>query len=226
MEPLVSLIAASTTLVGSHFAMSHPLRAGMVAVLGERGFQAVYSIVSLAALGWMYFAFKAMAPAVPYWPGFDDVSWAVASVLTLVAMVLLGGSFAGNPALPAPGAQAAARQEPRGVFRVTRHPMMWSFALWAAAHIIAAPTSRTLVVAIAILILALMGAHLQDRKKEALMGVAWAGWEAKTSYWPRVGALFSVGWLWWLVGTALWLAFTYAHIHPSGWAAGIWRWVV
>ncbi|WP_137680580.1 NnrU family protein [Aurantiacibacter suaedae] len=226
MDPLTSLLAACVTFVGSHFAMSHPLRPAIVGALGEKGFQAVYSLVSLAEFVWIYFAFKAVAPSIPLWPGFDDVSWALASALTLVAMVLLAGSFVGNPALPAPGAAEAAAKEPRGVFRVTRHPMMWAIGLWALGHLIAAPTARTLVVASAIGFLALVGAHLQDRKKEALMDEAWAGWEARTSYWPKLGKLFSVGWLWWLIGTALWLAFTYAHIHPSGWAAGVWRWVL
>ena len=226
MDPLTSLLAACVTFVGSHFAMSHPLRSAMVATLGEKGFQVVYSLVSLAAFVWIYLAFKAVPPSVPLWPGFDDVSWALASVLTLVAMVLLAGSFVDNPALPAPGAVEAAAKEPRGVFRVTRHPMMWAIGLWALAHLIAAPTARTLVVASAMGFLALVGAHLQDRKKEALMGEAWTGWEARTSYWPKLGKLFSVGWLWWLIGLALWLAFTFAHIHPSGWAAGVWRWVV
>jgi len=225
MDPLLSLILACAVFVGSHFAMSHPLRAPMVRVLGANGFQGVYSLVSLAAFVWIYFAFKAVAPIVPLWPGFNDVSWAVASVLTQVAMVLLAGSFAGNPALPAPSAEAAARSEPKGVFRVTRHPMMWAIGLWALAHLIAAPTSRTLVVASAMGLLALLGAHLQDRKKERLMGEAWAGWEARTSYWPRLGVLLSVGWTWWVIGAVLWLAFSYAHIHAAGWAAGVWRWV-
>lgn len=225
MDPIYSLILACCVFVGSHFLLSHPLRAPMVGVLGEKAFQGVYSLVALASFAWIYFAFKAVPVSVPLWAGFDDVSWAVGSALTLVAMVLLAGSFTGNPALPAPGAAAAARREPKGVFRVTRHPMMWGTGLWALAHLIAAPTGRTLVTASAIGLLALLGAHLQDRKKERLMGEAWAGWEARTSYWPRVGQLFSVGWLWWLIGAALWLAFTFGHIHVGGWAAGIWRWV-
>jgi len=225
MNPVHLLILACTVFVGTHFLLSHPLRTPLVGMVGEKAFQGVYSLVALASFVWIYFAFVAAPVSVPLWPGFDDVSWAVASVLTLVAMVLLAGSFAGNPALPAPGAEAAARREPKGVFRVTRHPMMWAIGLWALAHLIAAPTGRTLVVASAMGLLALLGAHFQDRKKEHLMGEAWAVWEARTSYWPRLGLLFSVGWLWWLIGTALWLAFTYGHIHAGGWAAGIWRWV-
>ncbi|MCB2083519.1 MAG: MFS transporter [Sphingomonadaceae bacterium] len=226
MEPaLLSLTAASTALVGSHFAMSHPLRAGMVRMLGQGGFMAVYSLVSLAFMAWMFFAFRAVPPAAPLWGGTGDAVWVVASLLTLVAMVLYAGSMSGNPALPAPGAEKAARAGPKGVFRVTRHPMMWGFALWALGHIVAAPTPRTLVVALAVLILALVGAHMQDRKKAALMGEAWAEWESKTSYWPRWGRLLSVGLFPLIGGTAIWLAATWAHMPLGSWDAGIWRWL-
>ncbi|MXP10643.1 NnrU family protein [Pseudoblastomonas halimionae] len=226
VDPLAELVAASVAFVGSHFAMSHPLRAPMVRVLKPFGFMLVYSAASFATLFWMVSAFGNAPVTTPLWPGFGDFSWMVASVLTLVAMVLLAGSFAGNPAFPQPGAEKlAATKQPKGVFAVTRHPMMWAFALWAVAHIIAAPTARTLVVATAIGILALVGAHLQDRKKEALLGDAWAAWEAKTSYWLRWGKLLTTGWLWWAIGLALWLGITHAHQAMGGWAAGVWRWV-
>ena len=225
MNPLHLLILACVVFVASHFLLSHPLRAAVVGAVGEKPFQGVYSLVALASFVWIYFAFRTVPASVPLWPGFDDVSWAIASLLTLAAMVLLAGSFAGNPALPAPGAEAAALREPKGVFLVTRHPMMWSIGLWALAHAIAAPTGRTLVVASAMALLALVGAHVQDRKKEGQMGAAWAEWEAKTSYWPRLERMFSVGWRWWAIGAALWLGFTYGHIHAGEWAAGLWRWI-
>ena len=147
--------------------------------------------------------------------------WIVASIITLLALVLFAGSLIGNPALPAPNAEKAALQAPSGVFKVTRHPMMWGFGLWAFAHLIAAPTSRTVVVALAIGVLALIGARLQDRKKELLMGDAWRQWEANTSYWPRLGRIFSVGIVPWIGGIAIWLGATWWHTMD----AGVWRWV-
>ena len=223
---LTELIAASVAFVGSHFAMSHPLRGPMVQVLGERGFQAAYSLISLAAFAWMYLAFGRAPASTPLWAGYDDVSWAIASVLTLAAMVLLAGSLmARNPALPMPGAQNAARSEPTGALKVTRHPMMWGFALWAVAHLIAAPTARTMVVALAILVLALVGSHMQDRKKRGQMGAAWSLWVSRTSFWPRWVRLPSIGIGPWLVGIALWLAFSWLHVPLGGIPAGIWRWL-
>ncbi len=226
MDPaLTSLVAACAALVGTHFAMSHPLRAVMVRALGAAGFQIVYSLVSLAALAWIYLAFTAVgAPSVPLWSGYDDFSWGVGSALALLGMVLYAGSFRGNPAMPAPGAEQAARAEPAGVFRVTRHPMMWGFALIALGHLVAAPTARTLVVMTSMIVLALVGARLQDGKKQALMGDAWRAWESKTSFAPRWSYLLEVKPALWLAALGLWLAVTWLHAPAGGIAAGIWRW--
>ena len=225
-QALVSLLAASLAFVGMHFALSHPLRAPLVGALGENGFRALYSLVALATFVWAAMAFRAVGPGgVPLWNGSGDVLWAIATVIMLIATVLLAGSFQRNPALPDPRAAAHAAQDTHGVFHVTRHPMMWSIALWAATHILLSPTPRQIILAGAIGLLALLGAHLQDRKKESQMGEAWAGWEERTSYWPRFGGLARAGAIAWIGGLIIWLAATYGHIHANGIPAGIWRWL-
>ncbi|MBL4717477.1 MAG: MFS transporter [Erythrobacter sp.] len=225
-QALVSLLAASLAFVGMHFALSHPLRAPLVGALGENGFRALYSLVALATFVWAAMAFRAVGPGgLPLWNGSGDALWAIATVIMLIASVLLAGSFQRNPALPDPRAAAHAAQDPHGVFHVTRHPMMWSIALWAATHILLSPTPRQIILAGAIGLLALLGAHLQDRKKESQMGEAWAGWEERTSYWPRFGGLARAGAIAWIGGLIIWLAATYGHIHANGIPAGIWRWL-
>ncbi|MDE2560690.1 MAG: MFS transporter [Sphingomonadales bacterium] len=228
MNPaLVSLAAAAIAFVGTHFAMSHPLRAPMVGTLGEAGFMGVYSLVSFATFAWMAMAFRAASPSPVAIEGTYGLAvWVLASVLTLVALVLFLGSLRGNPALPDPrAAEGLDHREPAGVFRVTRHPMMWGFGLWAIAHLLVAPAGRTLIIGLAILILALLGAHLQDRKKEALMGAGWQAWEAKTSYWPRWSKLAGAGPVLWIAALAIWLGVTWAHDWLSAIPAGVWRWV-
>ena len=220
---IITLIAANVAFVGSHFAMSHPLRAPLVKALGAGGFQIAYTVVSFATLAGVYFAFIAAPPADL--PGSGEAGWIAATIITLPAMILLAGSFIGNPALPTPMAEAQARAEPGGVFTVTRHPMMWAIGLWAASHLILFWSTRTLVTALAMGILALVGARFQDAKKEALMGAAWAQWESKTSYWPRLGRLLSVGAVPLVAGTALWLAGSYIHLWRAGIPAGVFRWI-
>jgi len=222
-EALFNLIAANTAFVGTHFAMSHPLRTLMVNTLGALGFQIVYSLVSLATLGWVYLAFKA-APGADL-PGSGDIGWIIATALTLPAMILFAGSVIGNPALPTPMAEAQARAQPRGVFRITRHPMMWGFGLWALSHIILWWSWRSVMTALAIGILALVGAALQDRKKERLMGEAWQQWERGTSYWPRLSGFAQAGALAWIGGLVLFVGLSWLHIRAGGIPAGIWRYL-
>lgn len=220
---IITLIAANIAFVGTHFAMSHPLRAPMVKAFGAGGFQAAYIVVSFATLGWVYFAFIAAPPADL--PGSGEAGWIIATLITWPAMILLAGSLIGNPALPTPMAEAQARAQPKGVFLVTRHPMMWGIGLWAFSHIALLWSTRTMVTALAMGVLALVGARLQDAKKEALMGEAWDQWSAKTSYWPRWGKFFSLGAVPLLAGTVLWLAGSWVHLWRAGIPAGVWKWI-
>jgi len=220
---MLELIAANAAFVGTHFAMSHPLRGPLVKALGALGFQIAYSIVSFATLGWVYFAFTAAPPADL--GGSGEVGWIIATALTLPAMVLLAGSVLGNPALPTPTAEQDARAEPKGVFTITRHPMMWGFGLWALSHMILFWSTRTMITAFAMGFLALVGAKMQDRKKRAQMGDAWAEWESRTSYWPRLSSFATAGVVPWVLGLVLFAGLSYLHITISGIPAGIWRWI-
>jgi uncharacterized membrane protein len=149
----------------------------------------------------------------------------------LLASILFVGSLVGNPALPGPHEPRAAPGEARGVFAVTRHPMMWGFALWGLCHIAIFPDPANVILAGAIALLALVGAALQDRKKERLQPERWRAWQAKTSYWPFAAIVSGRARLDryrphdWAGGIVLWLIATWVHIPLSGWEAGIWRWL-
>jgi len=228
MDGTGQVFAAAVAFVGTHFALSHPLRTPLVARLGERGFAGLYALVAAATLIWLILAYRAAPPTAPLWAVGDGL-WALVSLVMLVASVLLMGSLIGNPAMPGPPGELPA--EAKGVFAVTRHPMMWGFALWGLCHIAVFPVAANIIVAGAITVLALVGARLQDAKKERLQPDRWRAWEAKTSYWPfaaiaagraRFGGFRPhdiAG------GVVIWLAATWAHIPLAGMAAGVWRWV-
>ena len=232
MQPMSLLITTCALFVGSHLLLSHPMRAGLAGRLGERGFMIVYSIVAIATFVLIVQAWRGMPPEPPLW-AVDDPLWILASLLVLVASILFMGSLIGNPAMPAPNAAAAAQAAPRGVFAITRHPMMWGFTLWALAHALVMPTPGQIVLSATIAFLALVGSAGQDAKKARLMGDSWRHWAARTSFvpfarqvagttpWgdalPRGHALFG--------GIVLWLAATWAHGALGFMVAGIWRWV-
>jgi uncharacterized membrane protein len=224
------VVAAAVAFVGTHFLLSHPLRPGLVRRLGERGFLLAYSLVAAVTLGWLVQAYRA-APMTPLlWP-VGDAIWAGATAVMLLAAVLLMGSLVGNPALPTGGAPASVPGEARGVYAITRHPMLWAFTLWGLVHAAVYPVAANLVLVAAVIVLSLVGAAMQDRKKARLRPGDWRAWEARTSFWPFAAVAAGRARLTGFGGHALgggvvlWLAATWAHIPLAGWPAGIWRWV-
>jgi uncharacterized membrane protein len=219
----LNLVAASILFVGSHFLMSHSLRAPLVRRFGANGFMAIYSIVSLATFVWMIFAFLGAPKADIFWP-VGDVAWVIASSLTLVAAVLFSGSFIRNPSLPGmPDALAA--QTPSGVFKATRHPMMWGFALWGIGHILVAPRIDNFIFAGSLVFLALVGSKAQEIKKTRLMGGQWVSWLRRTHFFVRPAALLRVGIGPWVAGTVIWVVATWAHPYWGVGGAGLFRWI-
>jgi uncharacterized membrane protein len=173
-------VAAAAAFVGTHFRLSHPLGRPIVDIVGSTAFLGLYSAVAAATLTWLALAYRATPAGAPLWP-VDGGLWAAATAVMLLASILLMGSLVHNPALPNPGSPAQVPAEAQGVYAVTRHPMIWSFTLWGLCHIAVYPVPANLVLAVAIIILALAGAALQDRKKEALQPDTWPVWERKTS---------------------------------------------
>jgi uncharacterized membrane protein len=224
---LIKLMLASAAFVGSHLVMSHPLRAGLVQRLGEKGFLGLYSLISFATMGGMVVSFRAVGPAgALLWDGSGNGPWMLASLLTLLGITLLIGSLKGNPAAPQVDPAMVAHARATGVYAVTRHPMMWGMALWAIAHALVSPSPRVLVLTLAIGALALLGAAGQDAKKKALLGEAWAHWQGQTTYWPRLTRLGAIPPAQWALGLVVWLGATYGHVHGVPVLAGLWRWLL
>ena len=221
MSPIAQLELAALAFVGSHFALSHPLRAPLIRRLGAKGFLGVYSLVAFATLGWMIWAAYKVPRGAPAWdPG--PASWIVATLLVWLGSILFAGSHKNNPALPHPDEAMKPVGEPWAVFRLTRHPMMWGFGLWAIAHAIVNPTPAGLILSEAIGVLALVGAALQDQKKKRLYGPTWTEWAAKTSFLPFGRGLAYPGTMATVAGTLLFLVASWAHGALGYRPAGFW----
>ncbi len=232
MIPLLNLALATLAFVGLHLILSHPLRKSLARTLGESGFLGFYSFVALITFGWMVWA-RLAAPPEPFWWIAPQGLWDLGTLVMLFASILLLGSLRGNPAAVDPARQRRMPDRPLGVYAITRHPMMWSFMIWAVVHIILWGSAPNLIVSSGILLLALTGSLGQDVKKRRLMGPDWIEWRRKTAYVPFAGQF--AGRIPWgdawpgafatLGGIVLWLAATWAHAQTGGPAAGIWRWI-
>jgi uncharacterized membrane protein len=213
---MLTLALACVAFVGTHFLLSHPLRPGLAARLGERRFQILYSVIALITLGAMIWAYHSIGRQDPLW-SIGEAGWIAATILMWFASILLVGSFVGNPALP--GARRVSA--PRGVLAITRHAMMWSFAIWAVVHLALVATPKAMQLDGAILVLALGGSVGQDAKKRKLMGARWHEWAAQTTFIPFGRGVKSPGTFALVGGTLLFVVATWLHPIP----VGIWRWI-
>lgn len=215
-----AVLLFAVLFVGTHLLMSHPLREPLARRLGPRGFTAAYSAVSFATFIPLILARRAVEAEEWLWQP-SQALWIVVALLMLFASILLVGSFVRNPAMDTMTKPDAPIAAPHGVFRITRHPMMWSFALWAIGHLTVHPQPSAMLLAAAILILALVGAAGQDVKKRKLLGERWAEWEARTSYLPFARGIASPGWPATIGGIVLFLLATWLHPLP----VGVWQWL-
>jgi uncharacterized membrane protein len=215
-------ILAAISFVGTHFLLSHPLRQPLINRLGDKGFSAIYVIVAFATLGLTIWLYHRIGRERPLWDQGDPL-WIVATLLMWFASILLVGSFQGNPSFPRhPGSKpVAAIPPPKGVFSITRHPMMWSFAIWAIVHAAVVATPKAFILDAAILILALGGSALQEGKKRAQLGEAWHDWALKTAFVPFTRGAAYPGTIAVVGGTLFFLLITWVHPIP----AGVWRWI-
>src|SRR3546814_11242171 len=127
------------------------------------------------------------------------------------------------------------RRPPRSTLTDTLFPYTTLFrsALWAIAHVMVMPTPGQIILSATIVFLALVGSAGQDAKKARLMGDAWRGWAARTSFvpyarqvagrapWsdtlPRGHALFG--------GIVFWIVATWAPGALGAMGAGSWWWM-
>jgi uncharacterized membrane protein len=212
MTPTLMLALASAAFLATHFVSSTPLRAALVAKIGEWPYVGLYSAVAFLTLGWMAWAF-AQAPREALFSGFREISL----VLMPIAFVLLACGFGRNPTLVGADKLLKSEQPARGMIRVTRHPIMWGFMLWAAAHILARGDVKALIFFGSFLLVAGIGTLAMDARKRA--NPDWARFAAVTSHIPFVAiaqgrnriAWREIGWFRPLIGLAAFCAVLSFH---------------
>ncbi|MBD0273071.1 MAG: NnrU family protein [Acetobacteraceae bacterium] len=217
MQSTGTLALAALVWVGTHVGIAGTrVRAALAGSLGERGFRLAYSLLSVAAIVFLVNAYKA-APAEPLWHAPDWLRWALAAPMLPAFVLVVASVTAPNPT--AAGGERALGAEPRGVQRITRHPMLWSFALWAAVHVLGNGDAASLLFFGAFGLTALAGMPSIDAKIAARDPEAWGRYAARTSILP-FGAIaagrnrFSPGEIGWLppaLGVALWLGLLAFH---------------
>jgi uncharacterized membrane protein len=196
------------------------VRASLVGRLGEAGFRIGYSIASFAAIGLLVNAWQA-ADTTPLWFAPTWLRWLLALLLLPAFMLFVASVWGRNPTAVGGGELPA---EPHGIQRVTRHPMLWSFAIWAVAHMLGNGDSAALLFFGAFAVTALAGMPSIDAKLAARHPESWKPFARRTSILPfgaiAAGrtrlALGEIHWGVFVVGFVAWAAFLHLHARFFG----------
>lgn len=201
-----------------------PIKRRAIAVMGERAYLAVYSLISLAVLAWVIAAALA-APYFALWPYQPWTVWVPTILMAPACVLLICGATTPNP-LSIGRREGFDPQRP-GIVAVTRHPVLWAFVLWAVSHVL--PNGDMAVAAMFTMfaVFGIVGMPLIDAKRRREMGRGpWLALSANTSVIPfaAVAAGRSVlrwgdiGWLRLLGSAALYALFVAFHV----WIIGPW----
>lgn len=184
MNPMTRLLLSAAAFLITHYISSTPLRARLVRLLGTNGYVLLYSAIAFATLGAMVWAYY-RAPYLGLWH-IPALRYAPLVVVPFALVLVVCGALMRNPT--AVGSEKLLRggDAVRGVLRITRHPVMWGITLWAGSHILARGDAAAAVFFGSLLVLALYGTILIDRRKRAALGAEWTRFAEATSNVPFV----------------------------------------
>ena len=187
MKDTAVIVVLLLVFAASHMLLSsRPIRARLVARLGDKRFLAAYSIVALVLfvpLVYYYFTHRHAGPLL--WPAPD--SGAVDFLLVLANLVgfvlLVAGVMTPSPA----SVTGAPRDEPSGVQRITRHAVFMGMGIWALAHVIVNGYASDVAFFGGIVVFVLIGSWHQDRRKLAGGDARFERFHAATAFIPFTG---------------------------------------
>jgi uncharacterized membrane protein len=186
MVATVTILLLWLGFAGSHIWLSSlRIRPRLVTLLGERPFQGLYSVIALAFFIPMvrtYFAHKHAGPLLWSLP----LGWPLLSVMYVgmgLAFVLLIAALV----RPSPAGVVAGDPTPRGVYRITRHPLFMALALFGLLHLLPNGNAADLVFFSGFVWFALIGGWHQDRRKLATSAPGFRRFHEATPFLPFTG---------------------------------------
>jgi uncharacterized membrane protein len=181
---MINLVLASLFFPLSHFLMSStPLRAMLVNLLGEKHYSLGYSLLAVAALVWLIFAYR-HAPDLPLWVAPRWLDLTLIPVIVVSSILTVAGLTTPNPVIVRSEALFDRPDIVRGVLRITRNAFFWGAGIFSIAYLIILGDVAGLLTLGSIGFLGIAGASVLDAKKARQQGKAWDAFSAATSNIP------------------------------------------
>lgn len=183
------LLTGMLVFVGFHLLISGTgLRNVLVGAIGDKPFLGVFTLGSLVGLGMVIYGYT-LAMDSEYAGEFlwdlPQLVRPVTSILTLVGLYFFVASFVKNPTSMG-GEEGLDHVEDTvvGILRITRHPLMWGFSLWAIGHLLSNGELPNVLLFGTILTVAFIGTFSLDGKRARTEGDRWTAFAQATSNIP------------------------------------------
>ena len=184
---MATLIAAAAVFLALHLVVAGTrLRDVITGVIGERAYLGLFSIASLVGIVWLAVSYNGATSqgSVVLWDLGPGVSHLGIIVVAVAFLFGVSGLLTPNPTSIGQESVAGREGAVTGVLRITRHPFLWSVALWAAFHLAANGDAASVVFFGTFLVLAVSGTFSIDVKRRRKMGPGWDGFARQTSNIP------------------------------------------
>lgn len=182
------LLAIALFVVAHAVPPAPPVRRRLVSVLGRRLYLTVYSLASLVLLAWVISA-AVRAPLILLWAP-AGWQWIVpVAAMPLAFWFLVAGFAEANPL-----SISFRRRDPDvplpPIVRITRHPVIWGFLIWAGAHVPPNGDAVSLILFGGMTALAAAGIPMLDRRARQRLGDRqWREMSRTTSVFPFAAVL-------------------------------------
>lgn len=224
MSPALTIALLWLAFAVSHIALSSlRLRPRFVAVLGNRGFMGVYSLIALATFVPMvrvYFGNKHAGPMLWSFAMTPALEALATVVMAVAVLIMVAGAIA-----PGPSSMTAPADKPveiRGVHYITRHAVFMAIGLFGLVHRIPNGFASDIAFFAGFPIFAVIGCIHPDQRKLETDAKRYVEFHAETPLIPFTGSrtvrgLREISPLAYLLGIGA--AVTLRYFHPQ-WFGG------
>ena len=174
----------------SHLGLAHPpVHDRIAGRIGEKGFQGLFLLTTVLALGTMIAGYVHAFHHVYLWIPGPGLRHLPLLAMPVAFVLIAGGVLTKNPSALGMEDSLDRSDAVNGALRITRHPVMWGMTIWAAIHIVANGDLASLLFFGGFLLTALLGSLHLDRRMAAGQGERWQRFVAVTSYVPFAAIL-------------------------------------
>ncbi|MEX2454369.1 MAG: NnrU family protein [Rhodospirillaceae bacterium] len=221
IDSLALLGLATLAFAGGHFLLSSAgVRGRLAGFAGEAVFRAGYSLFAAVTLVWMILEYRD-APHLPLWDAGIFGPPVILIFMLLASILLVCSVTTKNPTLVGMDGLHSTLEPGRGIYAVTRHPMLAAIALWAISHVLVRGDAAAAIFFGGFFVLATIGMVHIDMRRRARADDAWRSFEAGTSRMPfraivegrRTLRPAEIGW--WRIGLGVAVYFAALYVHEG-----------